>query len=236
MAEIIPAILAKSYEELEEKLDIVAGHTKSVQIDICDGQYVQNRTWPYLKGTLSGSDQIFDDIISQEKALPHWEEIDFEFDLMVKDPYVKIPDFVSAGATRVIVHKGSVSDEELRSIIKDFGKDTDLSFFKVELGIALMPGDSPEAIKAIADKTDFVQIMGIDRIGFQGQSFDSRALELVKALKKAYPDLPCAVDGHVDLDTAKELIKAGTDRLVVGSALFESPDFLGTLKEFQALS
>src|SRR5581483_10753041 len=148
MAEIIPAILAKSYEELEEKLDIVAGHTKSVQIDICDGQYVQNRTWPYLKGTLSGSDQIFDDIISQEKALPHWEEIDFEFDLMVKDPYVKIPDFVSAGATRVIVHKGSVSDEELRSIIKDFGKDTDLSFFKVELGIALMPGDSPEAIKA----------------------------------------------------------------------------------------
>lgn len=235
MAEIIPAILPKSYEELEEKLDIAAGHAPTVQIDICDGKYVPSRTWPYLKGP-NVEDMIFNSIVDQEKALPHWEETDFEFDLMVADAYDKIPDFISAGAARIIVHKASVDDAELANIIRDYGKHSEeLGPFDVELGIALKPTDSAESIAAIADKIHFVQVMGIDKEGFQGQPLDTASIDLIKALKSLYKALPVAVDGAVGKDTAQAFINAGADRLVIGSALFGQDDFLGALKEFQAL-
>ncbi|HEU0080414.1 MAG TPA: hypothetical protein VFQ72_00095 [Candidatus Paceibacterota bacterium] len=102
-----------------------------------------------------------------------------------------------------------------------------------------MPTDDPEAVAAsiapVAAGIHFVQVMGIQNIGYQGQDFDPRAVELVRALRAAYPDMPIAVDGGVDVDNGRELVNAGATRLVVGSALFESVDFAGTLKEFQAL-
>jgi ribulose-phosphate 3-epimerase len=232
MAEIIPAILPKSYEELIEKLDIAASASDVVQIDICDGGYVPSRTWPYLKGV----DTIFEEFVSQEKALPHWEELDFEFDLMIKGAYEKIPDFISAGASRIIVHKASVDDEELANIIRDYGKHSEeLGMFDVELGIALLPSESPESIRDIADKIHFVQVMGIEKVGFQGQPHSPKAAVLVRALKQAYPNLICTVDGGVSLETAPALIASGADGLVVGSALFAQVDFTATIEAFRAL-
>lgn len=234
MAEIIPAILPQSYAELENKLGLVAGHAPFVQIDICDGGFVPSRTWPYLKG--QDHDAIFEDIIAQHKALPHWEEIDFEFDLMVKGAYEKIPDFISAGASRIIVHKRSVDDVELMGIIRDYGKHSDeLGPFDVELGIAVSPLDSPESIVQLVPNIHFVQVMGIDRIGYQGQSFDHRTIETVKALRQAYPELIISIDGGVSLETGKALIAAGANRLVVGSAIFGSDNVIETLSQFTSL-
>lgn len=235
MKEIIPAILPKSYEELEEKLGIASAHTRVIQIDVCDGGYVQNRTWPYLKGP-GVEDMIFNDIVAQEKALPNWEDVDFEFDLMVKGAYEKIPDFISAGASRIIVHRASVDDGELTDIIKDFGKHSEeLGPFDVELGIALMPQDTPDSIASIVHQIHFVQVMGIEKIGFQGQPVSPYSVELIKNLRATYPDLIISVDGGVNLDTARDFLNAGANRLVVGSALFGNNDFLGTLEEFKAL-
>ncbi len=232
---IIPAILPKSYQEVEEKLVLAATHVPCVQIDICDGGYVPSRTWPYLKGP-GVEDMIFNDIIDQEKAFPHWEDVDIEFDLMVKDVYQKIPDFISAGASRIIVHKHSVSDDELEHIIRDYGKHSEeLGPFDVELGIALMPKDTPESIAPLVDKIYFVQVMGVEKIGFQGQGVSSHAYELVANLRARYPELIISVDGGVNLETAPLFIKAGADRLVVGSALYGSSDFLGTLETLRSL-
>lgn len=235
MIQIIPAILPKSYDELVSSLDIAAPFVPSVQIDICDGGYAPSRTWPYLKGV--DADQIFDAIIAQEQALPHWEELDFEFDLMVKDVYNKIPDFISAGASKIIVHKGSVSDEELSHIIRDYGKHSEeLGPFDVELGIALKPSESVESIKDIASKIHFVQVMGSERIGFHGEMLSDKAVELIKNLRATYPDMPISIDIGVNTETAPKLISAGATRLVVGSALFNATDFAGKLKEFEALA
>lgn len=234
MAEIIPAILPKSYDELIEQLDIAAPFVPTVQIDICDGAYAPSRTWPYLKGV--DVDLIFDEIVSQEKALPHWEEIDFEFDLMVKDVYEKIPDFISAGASKIIVHKGSVDREELLNIIRDYGKHSEeLGPFDVELGIALKPSESVESIQDIASKIHFVQVMGSEKIGFHGEMLSDKAITLIEHIRKAYPDMPISIDIGVNLETAPKLIKAGATHLVVGSALFNQVDFAGTLEEFKAL-
>ena len=237
MVEIIPAILPKSYAELESKLDIVVGHSSVVQIDICDGVYVANRTWPYLKGAKSEiNDQIFERIVNQEKALPHWEELDFEFDLMVKNPYEKIADFISAGASKIIVHKRSVDEIELANIISHYGKHSpELGPFDVELGIALQADDSADSIKEIASQIHFVQVMGISKIGFQGQDFDPQSLDLIRGLKVAYPSIIISVDGGINIDTAKLLISAGADKLIVGSYLFNATNFSDTLKTLRAL-
>ena len=239
MTEIIPAILPKSYDELEYKLDIISGHVPVVQIDICDGAYVPNRTWPYLKGVDAdgrAQDQIFEEIVDQNKALPHWEDLDYEFDLMTRGTHEKIPDFIAAGATRLVVHKAAMTEDEFENVVHDYGKHSEeLGPFDIELGVAIKPTDSPESIADFVNKIHFVQVMGIDKEGFQGQSLDTKSIQLVKSLKKSYPKLPVSVDGSVNEETAKLFIEAGADRLIVGSALFESIDFLGTLERFRSL-
>ena len=234
MAEIIPAILPKSYDELIEQLDLAAPCVTTVQIDICDGGYAPSRTWPYLKGV--DTDQIFEDIVSQEKALPHWEELNYEFDLMVKDVSSKIPDFISAGASKIIVHKGSVDDAELATIIKEYGKHSEeLGPFDVELGIALKPSETAESVAGIVPHIHSVQVMGSEKIGHHGEALNEKAVELIRNLRSAYPDLPISIDIGVNLETAPKLIDAGATHLVVGSALFNAVDFAGTLEEFRQL-
>ncbi len=233
MAEIIPAILPKSYAEVEEKLSLVASYAPKVQIDICDGLFVPSRTWPYLKNV---PDQIFEELVEQSKAFPHWDEIDFEFDLMCRDAVNKIPDFIAAGASAIIVHKSSVTDEELDAIVADYGKNSDnMGPFGIELGLAVGNDSTVAEIAPFADKVHFIQIMGIDKIGFQGQEFNPRTVELVAALRQAYPELIISIDGGVNLDTARDLVEAGADRLVVGSALFGAGSVLEALDEFKAL-
>ncbi len=234
MAEIIPAILPKSYDELTEQLNTAAAHVSTVQIDICDGGYAPSRTWPYLKGV--GSDLIFDEIVSQEKALPHWEDLNYEFDLMVKDVTEKIPDFISAGASKIIVHKGSVDDAELAAIVKEYGKHSEeLGPFDVELAIALKPSETADSIRDYIPHIHSVQVMGSEKIGHHGETLNEKAVELIRNLRTAYPDLPIAIDIGVNLETAPKLIDAGATHLVVGSALFNAVDFAGTLEEFRQL-
>ena len=77
--------------------------------------------------------------------------------------------------------------------------------------------------------------MGIEKIGFQGQSFDERVLHKVNDLRERFPELIISIDGGVSLETAPLLIKAGANRLVAGSAILKSEDIEKTIKEFQSL-
>jgi pentose-5-phosphate-3-epimerase len=79
---IIPAILPKDFFALQEHLERVVGVCKFVQIDICDGLYTQSKTWPFTHTP----DIYFDKLVSQEDGMPFWEKIDFELDLMIKNP------------------------------------------------------------------------------------------------------------------------------------------------------
>ena len=83
MIEIIPAILPKNYEDLKNKIALVRGIVPVVQIDICDGIFVPSKTWPFSTG--GAEDYNFHRILNEEEGMPFWEDIDFEFDLMVVD-------------------------------------------------------------------------------------------------------------------------------------------------------
>jgi pentose-5-phosphate-3-epimerase len=82
MIEIIPAILPKSYRELENSVDSVHSIAPTIQIDFCDGKYVESKTWWY-----NGKDiEKKDEILAEESGLPFWDSTNYEFDLMVADP------------------------------------------------------------------------------------------------------------------------------------------------------
>ena len=223
MIEIIPAILVDDFETLQDQIELIKLGTKRIQIDICDGQFVHNATWPYRK-----PDNNFEMLIREDISMPGWEKIDYEFDLMVNKPEDVVDDWVSVGATRIVLHiesKGNVAE----AVKKLAGR--------VEVGIALNIDTPVQMINdaMIKDQIQFIQLMGIDQIGFQGQEFDTKVIAKIAEVKKAFPDMPISIDGGVSLENAQDLIEAGADRLIVGSAIFEAESPLNALEEFQSL-
>ncbi|MDE1966623.1 MAG: hypothetical protein KGI45_00940 [Patescibacteria group bacterium] len=219
--EIIPAILPKDFAEVTEKIELIKGFSKQVQIDICDGQFVQNATWPYRK-----HDDNFDRILREEEGLPGWEDLSYEFDLMVNRPEEIVDEWVKAGASRLILHAEAKGDLAA-AIIRLSGV--------VEIGLAFDIESPLELLELHKDRIQFVQCMGIDNVGFQHQSFDDKVIGKVKLIKERYPDMAISVDGGVSLETAPKLIEAGADRLVVGSAIFNNDNPLDALQKFKSL-
>jgi len=232
MIEIIPAILPKSFEDLGENMALVSGLVPMVQVDVCDGVFVSNRTWPYIKKT----DPDFNKILKEEGGFPYWEELDFEVDLMVKVNEEIIQNWISAGAKRLVIHMESVDDietliHEVRGLLPE-----DDYFLHTEIGVAIGPDTPNEKLEPIIKRINFVQFMGIQRVGFQGEKFDDRVIDKVSSLRQRHPDVIISVDGGVNMETAPKLIDAGVNRLVIGSAIFESDDIPATVEFFDTLS
>jgi len=91
----------------------------------------------------------------------------------------------------------------------------------VEIGMAIGVNTSNKELEKWLDKIDYVQFMGIAKIGSQGQPFDNRVLRKIKDFRKTHPNVIIQVDGGVNATNAPLLIEAGVDRLVVGSAIEE---------------
>lgn len=229
MTEIIPAILAKDITELREKIAQIAGVASFVQIDMCDGKFVDSFSWPMSPYDRSSAEAILD----EEEGLPFWDSMDFEFDLMVIQAHKQFEFFVRLGAKRIIFHIEAEGDIQT---FKEFLEGIDMyTRENVSIGVALNTTTSIEDIKPIISSVDFIQCMGINHIGHQGEPFDERVLGQISALRELYPELIISVDGAVDIDTAPLLVEAGANRLVVGSALMHSYDVRATMRELESL-
>ena len=104
------------------------------------------------------------------------------------------------------------------------------------IGVALRAHDEPQALDPFAGLYDYVQIMGIDQEGSQGQPADPhhKDVGLLRALRAAHPELVLQVDGAVAA-RAQELAVAGANRLVVGSALVRAEDPRAVYKQLYTL-
>lgn len=220
--EIIPAILPKDFAEVEEKVGLVVGLVKTVQIDVCDGQFVPNATWPYRK-----KDDTFEKIKHEQEGLPQWQKLDFEIDMMVNRPEEVVEEWVQTGATRIIIHI------EARG---DVAKAVESISGRVEVGLAINIETPIEALQPFIGQIQFVQCMGIDRIGFQGQAFDDKVLDKIKEIRVKYPEMIVSVDGGVSLERAKKLIEAGATRLVAGSAIFNSDNLVEAIEKLRNMA
>lgn len=224
MIEIIPAILRKSFKDIERDLERVHGVAPRVQIDVVDGRFAHGATWPYHDR------ESFEKILAEEEGLPHWQDFDFEFDLMIEDPHLRVMDFVRAGASRVVIHADSHGAVEGLRKVADLREDDGRGAFSVSTGLALLPNMQPDVLDSFDTLYDYVQVMGIDHVGKQGQPFDDHALALIERLRRRYPDLPIQVDGGVSAEHIPALVRAGATSLIVGSAIFGADDAIAAYK------
>lgn len=206
--EIIPAIMPKSYSDIDEHVSKVFKHVEYVQLDIMDGNFVEEKTWPFF----DKNKQSARELMEGEIKLPYFDKVKYEFDLMVKSPEIDLKKYIKLGANRLIVHVNSIDDMDL--FLKEV-KDLD-----VEWGIAFLTTDKISDFKDLILKAHFVQLMGIENIGYQGQGFDPRVLDQIIKVRDIKPDCIISIDGAVNLETAYDLTSAGASRLVSGSTVF----------------
>ena len=232
--EIIPAILPKNYEDMKNHIALVRGVVPLVQIDICDGIFVKNTTWPFSTG--GASDYNFQNIMNEQEGMPFWEDIDFELDLMVSDAVTNFDIYTKLSPKRIVFH---IEAEEIRRDIEEFKNFIEAidPYIRdsIEIGVAINTTTKVEEISPLVNSVDFVQCMGIEHVGFQGQEFDEKVLSHIKTLKEKYSDLIISVDGAVNSENASALLDAGATRLVIGSAIFNTSDIIDTIESFKNL-
>ena len=197
------SILPKSFDDLKGKLELT-NFCSSVQIDVVDGKFADNTTWPYSANA---------NVYEAEEVILNRE---VEVDLMVLEPLNAAEHWLAIGAKRLVFH-----------IESNFEIDEVLSLknvYQFELGFSLNNETPLENLYPYLQNTDFVQFMGIAKIGVQGEPFDNRVIERLITLRTLYPDLPVSVDGAVGPENILELKKAGANRFAVGSSILESSD------------
>jgi len=235
MTEVLPAIIPESYEDLNCKMSTVKDIVKLVQIDICDGKLVPSKSWPYV----FDEENHFEKITEEAEGFPFWQNMDFEADLMIKNPETEAEKWIKAGAKAIVFH--IESSPKILDLIKDLRKTYGYSgdsLVNIEIGIAFNINTPNENLDKFLEKNtdgrmlvDFVQFMGIKKIGYQGQEFDEEVLKKIKALRKKYPSVIISIDGGVNFDNYKDLIKAGANKLISGSAIFESENIKKAVEE-----
>lgn len=237
---IIPAVLEKSFEELKNKLDFLVENKNHldfdfVQIDLCDGNFVKSQTWlPNVE------DQKEKEIINSYRKY-----FGLEFHLMCDNQKKYFERIKDLNAKLAVVHL----DKFL------FG-ESDKKYF---LDLLLESEDSPTRIiftanlNVMIDKKDifldflkeirgfqekiFVQVMGIENIGEQGQDFDVRSVEMIKTLRDNFSkeELFIQIDGSINSNTINLVREAGVDGVVVGSYLLRDLDENIFLSNYQRL-
>lgn len=223
--EIIPAIMPEEFNDIESLVGLVRGHVSTVQLDIMDGKYVPEKTWPFLY--THDTDLKF--LRSQDSSLPFWEDVDYELDLMIERPEQDLETWFGIGARRVIFHYHSIHDwkkiETIDHVTRNF----------IEIGVAITIHDSIDDVFSLIDKQaiDFIQIMGIATIGYQGEPFERDSLGIATRLRSRYPNLPIAIDGGVSIENVIDLKQAGVNRFVSGSGVFGHGMVDENIKKFE---
>lgn len=256
MAEIIPAIIPKNFEDLEEKMSNVARLVPTAHIDVLDGSLAPLRSWPYARTpqknadttqTHAEKDADFDDIITEKKGFPFWQELEFEAHFMVRGPERIISDWIAAGASRIIVQIEGVMAADVRGldgtriyadIARQFEKSVEAVAGRVPLGAALALDTPNQALELIANDISIIQCMGweLSHLGRQGVPSDERVFDKIRQLRQKYPEHIIAVDGGVNRENISKLLEAGAKRFVIGSALWRGGSVRENFEKFKGLA
>ena len=240
MGLIVPAVLPTSRTDLEEKLALLTRiHSVSrVQIDIVDGKFVGPSSWPYsAKATQGTPYPELEAMVRKGEMLPHLDRFTYEIDLMCTNADVMAEAWLALGATRLTFHAESTTDigRLLASARRRYGAGDGFASGLISFGVAINLASDLALIEPCIGEVEYVQFMGIARIGKQGQPFDRRVFEKIKVFHAKHPQIVLQVDGGVSLENAHRLLALGISNLVVGSALLKAHDVAEAFALFEAL-
>lgn len=221
---LIPAIIPDTFDRLEEQLRLLRGVLRYVQVDVMDGSYTKDVSWPYASVDRAG----FEASWRKDEGLPYWQDFSFEIDLLLQNPEERIESWILAGASTLIVHLESTT--QLETILATCHER------RVEVAIALKPATDIDLLAPFAEHISFVQCMGSSLVGRQGVRLEEGVPDKIRALKSRWPALTIGVDIGVHEGTLPLLAAAGATRFAAGSAVFATGDPAGEAKRLEALA
>ena len=201
MVKIAPSILSADFSELGKAIEkLEKGNADMVHIDVMDGSYVPNISF----GT---------PIIKSIRGLT---KLPFDVHLMINNPSKYVKEFAEAGADIITLHwEADVHIDRTINLIKSLG---------IKCGVVLNPATPVDVLKYILPELDMVLLMSV-KPGFGGQKYINYTTDKIKDLKKMISSQGLStlieVDGGIDSKNIKEIVLAGADIVVAGSAVFK---------------
>jgi ribulose-phosphate 3-epimerase len=216
MIKIAPSILSANFLSLAEEIKATENAGADLlHIDIMDGHFVPNITiGPWIV-----------EAIHTITSLP------LDVHLMIEQPDRYLRDFINAGADYLTVHyEASIHLHRTVQQIKENG---------VKAGVSLNPATPVWNLEPILPDLDLVLLMSVNP-GFGGQKFISQVMGKLTLLKNLIGEKGLTpsieVDGGVKLDNTPDIVTAGADMLVMGSAFFGSGDYAAVVRKFREIT
>lgn len=211
---IAASVLSADFRKLGREIeDAESGGADWIHFDITDGHYTPNLTMG----------------VNTVVAARRSTSLPLDVHLMIENPDTFIPVFAEAGADYLCVHAEAVRhlNRSVR-LIQSLGK---------KVGVALGPAVPLESLTWVLEYVDYVNLLAVNP-GFGGQSYIPNIFEKIRTLasmiEKVGKEILIVSDGGIKTDTIGDFSAAGVNVFIVGSAIFNSPDYAAAIGELKA--
>jgi ribulose-phosphate 3-epimerase len=216
MIEIVPSILSADFARLAEDIARVErGGANLLHLDVMDGHFVPNLT-------------IGPPVVESVRKTTR---LHLDVHLMIENPERYAVEFVKAGANSVSVHYEAA--RHLDGVLGEIKKAGAMA------GVVLNPATPVAVLEDVLEVADYVLLMSVNP-GFGGQKLIPYVLEKVRKLDNMRRDkrlqFPIEIDGGVHRENLGEVVRAGCDWIVTGSAVFHSADPEATVREMREIA